>query len=126
MTDTYHDLQLYYTGPIPQGHLDRLKHGSSVNAAIFETEGSIAFYRDEIIRMRRSAKKWFAQGNLEMARHNMDDSWLYLRAWRKLRVRLKDLRAQAKTEALARAERAQVLNAEQVFEIISPREPGDG
>ena len=34
--------------------------------------------------------------------------------------------AQAETEAHARAERAQVLNAEQVFEIISPREPGDG
>ena len=120
MTDapTYADLERRYNGPIPKEALDRLRHGSGLKAEIAGTEDSIAFYRAEIIRMRRSAKKWFARGNLDMARQNIGDSWLYLREWRKLRAHLKELRADPKADAHARAERAQLLNAKRVLDMI--------
>ena len=89
---TYADLERRYSGPIPQEALDRLRHGSATKAEIIRVQDSIAFFYGEIKRMRRSAKRWFERGNLEMARHNIADSWLYLREWRALRRRLKELR----------------------------------
>ncbi len=38
----------------------------------------------------------------------------------------KQAEAEAKTQAQARAERAQLLNAKRVLDMISPKEPGDG
>ena len=105
-----------FDGPMPPKVIDRLRHGSVTAAEIVRTEGSIAFFHGEIKRMRRSAKRWFERGNMEMARHNMDDSWLYLREWRALRRRLADLRGT----------NAAVKGAKRVFDIISPQEPGDG
>ncbi len=87
-------------------------------AEIARVEGSIAFFRGEIVRMRRSAKKWFERGNLEMARHNITDQRLYLREWRTLRRRLGDLRAEVRVKDRARAERAQLLNAKRVLDLI--------
>ena len=112
---SYADLERRYDGPIPQEALDRLRYGSATNAAIAETEGLIAYYRAEICRMRRSAKKWFARGNLEMTRNCMDDSWLYLRGWRALRARLKDLRGTG----------AAVKGAGRFFDGLNPKEPGE-
>lgn len=115
---TYADLERRFNGPIPQHLLDALKHGSATNAEIVRVEDSIFFYRGEIVRKRRSAKKWRALGNLEMVRRNMTDSRLYLREWRKLRRHLKDLRATA----------ASLKGAKRVLSLISQvmdKEPGD-
>ena len=113
---TYADLERRFDGPIPQEALDRLRYGSATNAEIAHTEDSLAFFRSEIVRMCRSAKKWFARGNLDMARSNIADSWLYLREWRALRRRLNDLRG---TDAA-------VKGAGQFFDTLIPKEPGDG
>ncbi len=114
----YGALERRYDGPIPADDLDRLRFGSGLMAEIARVEGSIAFFRQEIVRMRRSAKKWFERGNLEMARHNIADSRLYLREWRTLRRRLGDLRAKLRAKDRARAERAQLLNAKRVLDLI--------
>ena len=113
---TYADLERRYNGPIPQEALDRLRYGSSLNAEIAKIEGLIAYYRGQIVRMRRSAKKWFARGNLEMARQNMNDSWFYLREWRALRRRLNELRG---TDAA-------VKGAGRFFDALNPKGPDDG
>ena len=115
----YGALERRYDGPIPTEALDRLRFGSGLMAEIARTEDSIVFFRQEIVRMRKSARRWFERGNLEMARHNIADSWLYLREWRVLRRRLKELRAEAKAKDRARAERAQLLNAKRVLDLIS-------
>ena len=113
---TYADLERRYTGPIPQEALDRLRYGSSLNAEIAETEGTIAFYRDQIVRMRPSAKRWRARGNLGMARLNIADSWFYLRQWRALRARLAELRGA----------NAAVQGAGRFFDALSPKGQDDG
>ena len=53
-----------YNGPMPPEVIDRLEYGSTTNAAIVRTEDSIAFFRAEIIAMRRSAKKLRNQGTI--------------------------------------------------------------
>ena len=105
-----------WDGPMPPEVIDRLRYGSSLNAEIARVEDSIHFFRGEIIRMRRSAKKWFSRGNLEMARNNMNDSRLYLREWRALRARLAELRGTG----------AAVQGAGRFFEALDPKGPGDG
>ncbi len=114
----YGALERRYDGPIPADALDRLRFGSALMAEIARVEDSIAFFRQEIVRMRRSAKRWFQRGNVEMARNNIADSWLYLREWRALRRHLKELRAESKAQDQARAERAQLLNAKRVLDLI--------
>ncbi len=114
----YGALERRYDGPIPAEALDRLRFGSGLMAEIARTEDSIVFYRQEIVRMRKSARRWFERGNLEMARHNIADSRLYLREWRTLRRRLEDLRAKLRAKDRARAERAQLLNAKRVLDLI--------
>ena len=114
----YGALERRYDGPIPADALDRLRFGSGLMAEIARTEDSIVFFRGEIVRMRTSARRWFERGNLEMARHNIADSRLYLREWRTLRRRLGDLRAKLRAKDRARAERAQLLNAKRVLDLI--------
>ena len=114
----YAALERRYDGPIPADALDRLRFGSGLKAEISRTEDSIVFFRQEIVRMRKSARRWFERGNLEMARHNIADSRLYLREWRTLRRRLENLRAKLRAKDRARAERAQLLNAKRVLDLI--------
>jgi hypothetical protein len=114
----YAALERRYDGPIPIDALDRLRFGSGLMAEMARIEDSIAFFRQEIVRMRRSAKRWFERGNIEMARQNITDSRLYLGEWRTLRRRLGDLRAEARDKDRARGERAQLLNAKRVLDLI--------
>ena len=114
----YGALERRYDGPIPADALDRLRFGSGLMAEIARVEDSIVFFRQEIVRMRKSARRWFERGNLEMARSNIADSRLYLREWRTLRRRLGDLRAEVRAKDRARAERAQLLNAKRVLDLI--------
>jgi len=114
----YGALERRYDGPIPADALDRLRFGSSLMAEIARTEDSIVFFRQEIVRMRKSARRWFERGNLEMARQNIADSRLYLREWRTLRRRLGNIRAKLRAKDRARAERAQLLNAKRVLDLI--------
>ena len=111
--EAYAALERRYDGPIPQAALDRLEYGSATNAEIARTSDSIAFFHGEIRCMRRSAKRWTERGNREMARQNIEDSWLYLREWRALRRHLKDLRG---TDSA-------VKGAKQFFDTIYPKEP---
>jgi hypothetical protein len=114
----YAALERRYDGPIPIDALDRLRFGSGLMAEMARIEDSIVFFRQEIVRMRRSAKRWFERGNIEMARQNITDSRLYLREWRTLRRRLENLRAKLRAKDRARAERAQLLNAKRVLDLI--------
>ncbi len=114
----YGALERRYDGPIPADALDRLRFGSGLMAEIARVEDSIVFFRQEIVRMRKSARRWFERGNLEMARHNIADSRLYLREWRTLRRHLGNLRAKLMAKDRARAERAQLLNAKRVLDLI--------
>lgn len=118
MTDAYGRLERQFDGPIPKEALDRLRYGSSLNAEIARTEDSMHFYRREHSRLIRSADKWLLQGNREMHDSNREDAALYFREWRQLRWQLNGLRAEAKAQAQARAERAQLLNAKRVFDLI--------
>jgi len=108
--------ELRYDGPYPPDVIDRLRYGSATNAEIARTEDSIAFFRDQILRMRRSAKKWRARGNMQMVGLNMLDSRFYLREWRKLRRHLNDLRGT----------NAALKGAKQFFDTLYPKEPDDG
>ena len=131
---TLAELYSRFDGPVPAELMERLKYGSPTKAAIVRTEDSMHFFRGLHGRAVASSNRWLVSGDRELHDRNRRDAAFYFRQWRELRRQLEDLRviekadaeAQAKAEALARAERAQVLNAEQVFEIISPREPGDG
>ena len=131
---TLAELYRRFDGPVPAELMDRLKYGSATKAAIVRTEDSMHFFRRLHGSTIGSSNRWLAKGDREMHDRNRKDAALYFRQWRELRRQLEDLRviekadveAQAKTEALARAERAQLLNAKRVFEIISPREPSDG
>ena len=114
----YSALERRYDGPIPADALDRLRFGSALMAEIARVEDSIVFFRQEIVRMRKSARRWFERGNLEMARQNITDSRLYLREWRTLRRRLGNLRAKLMAKDRARGERAQLLNAKRVLDLI--------
>ena len=113
---TYADLERRYNGPIPQEALDRLRHGSATKAEIARVEDSIAFFHGEKTRAERSARRWLERGNVEMHDRNLADVELYKREWRKLRARLKDLRG---TDAA-------VKGAGRFFDVLDPREPGDG
>ena len=114
----YAALERRYDGPIPADALDRLRFGSALMAEIARTEDSIVFFRQEIVRMRKSARRWFERGNLEMARQNITDSRLHLREWRTLRRPLGHLRAKPLAKDRARGERAQLLNAKRVLDLI--------
>jgi hypothetical protein len=116
MTDARIAAENRWDGPMPPEVIDRLRYGSATNAEIVRVEDSIAFFFGEIVRLRRSAKRWIERGNPIMARRNMRDVRLYRREWRVLRARLKDLRG---TDAT-------VKGAERFFNGLSPREPGDG
>lgn len=111
-------LERRYDGPIPAEPLERLRFGSALEAEIAKIEASVAFFREQIVEMRRSARRWFGRGNLEMARRNIEDSRLYLAEWRVLRRRLADLRTELAARKSARAERAQLLNAKRVLDLI--------
>ncbi len=114
----YAALERRYDGPIPIDALDRLRFGSGLMAEMTRIEDSIVFFRQEIVRMRRSARRWFERGNIEMAHQNITDSRLYLREWRTLRRRLENLRAKLRAKDRAQAERAQLLNAKRVLDLI--------
>ena len=111
-------LERRYDGPIPAEPLERLRFGSALEAEIAKIEASVAFFREQIVEMRRSARRWFGRGNLEIARRNIEDLRLYLAEWRVLRRRLADLRTELAARKSARAERAQLLNAKRVLDLI--------
>ncbi len=114
----YAALERRYDGPIPAEALEGLRFGSALEAEVAKIEVSIAFFREQIVEMRQSAKRWFHRGNLEMARRNIEDSRLYLGEWRVLRRRIAVLRPELGARKSARAERAQLLNAKRVLDLI--------
>ncbi len=114
----YAALERRYDSPIPTEALEELRFGSALEAEVAKIEASIAFFREQIVEMRQSAKRWFHRGNLEMARRNIEDSRLYLAEWRVLRRRLAVLRPELGARKSARAERAQLLNAKRVLDLI--------
>ncbi len=116
--EAYAALERRYDGPMPAEALERLRFGSALKAEIAKIEASIAFFREQIVEMRRSARRWCRRGNLEMARRNIEDSRLYLAEWRALRRRLAALRTELGARRSARAERAQLLNAKRVLDLI--------
>ena len=133
---TLAELYRRFNGPVPVELLESLKYGSPTKAAIVRTEDSMHFFRGLHGRAVASSNRWLVSGDRELHDRNRKDAVLYFRQWRGLRRQLEDLRviakadaeAQAKTEALARAERAQLLNAKRVFDLIGEAaggEPGD-
>lgn len=86
------NLQARYDGPIPQDELDRIKYGSLLARDISETEKSIKFYRDMLVKSRQSSREWFRRGNLNMAESCRRDGWAYLKGWRVWRKRLTELK----------------------------------
>ena len=85
------ELEFRYDGPIPAAERQALRFGSVLAAEIAETKAEIVFFRALIRGARRTGKEWRRRGNRPKAAAMRNDTWLYLRAWRKRRHKLAEL-----------------------------------